>query len=64
MIFVNVKYPFKLSDNFFASSIIPNFTKFISMIALPLGIVLSPMSIGFKKISLLFLGFFGKFFIF
>ena len=28
------KYPFKLSDNFLASSIIPNFTKFISITAL------------------------------
>ena len=36
----------------------PNLTKFISIIALPFGIVLSPMSTGLKKTSLLFLRFF------
>ena len=46
------------SDNFFASSIIPNLVKFISIIAFPLGIVLSPISIGLKKISLFLIEFF------
>ena len=55
------RYPFKLSDNLLASSIIPTLTKFINIIALPLGIVLSPISIGLK-ISLLLKGFFEIYF--
>ena len=62
MTFINIQISIQTFDNFFASCIIPNLIKLINIIALPLGIVLSPISIGLKNTSLFFFDFFEKYF--